>query len=70
MGTGATPLLRATMAGDSEVVGTLLARGADPNINAMGLTPYLVAAGVGPGHVGGTGLAAEYSTGGGQSIWT
>ena len=64
MGTGGTPLLRATMAGDSEVVGTLLARGADPNINAMGLTPYLVAAGVGAGHVGGTGFAAETSAGG------
>jgi len=64
MGTGATPLLRATMAGDAEVVQTLLASGADTNINVMGLTPFLVAAGVGAGHVGGTGLAAEYSAGG------
>ncbi len=30
----------------------------------MGLTPFLVAAGVGPGSVGGTGLAAQYSFGG------
>ena len=68
MGTGGTPLLRAIMAGDAEVVGTLLAHGADPNINAMGLTPFLVAAGVGAGHVGGTGLAAEYSAGGPVNI--
>lgn len=64
MGTGGTPLLRATMAGDAEVVLALLAEGADPNTNAMGLTPFLVAAGVGAGHIGGTGLAAEYSAGG------
>jgi len=47
--TGATPLLRATMANDMEVVQALLARGASPNINAMGVTPFLVAAGVGGG---------------------
>ncbi len=64
MGTGATPLLRAAMAADAEVVRALLAAGANPNINAMGLTPFLVAAGVGPGQIGGTGLAAEYSAGG------
>jgi ankyrin repeat protein len=64
LGTGCTPLLRATMAGDEDLVRVLLGRGADPNINAMGLTPFLVAAGVGPDHVGGTGLAAEYSAGG------
>src|SRR4029453_11371785 len=29
-----------------------------------GITPFLVAAGVGPGNVGGTGLAAQYSAGG------
>src|SRR5262249_50391132 len=49
LNTGCTPLLRATMAGDSEVVRTLLAKGANPNINDMGLTPFLVAAGVGAG---------------------
>jgi uncharacterized protein len=64
LNTGCTPLLRATMAGDSEVVRALLAKGADPNINAMGLTSFLVAAGVGAGNRGGTGLAAERSAGG------
>jgi ankyrin repeat protein len=46
---GATPLLRAILANDTEVVQALLARGASPNINAMGVTPFLVAAGVGGG---------------------
>jgi ankyrin repeat protein len=72
LGTGCTPLMRATLgmwspgkdkAGDPEVVRALLARGANPNINAMGLTPFLVAAGVGAGTTGGTGLAAEHSAG-------
>jgi ankyrin repeat protein len=61
---GCTPLLRATMGGDTEVVRALLARDAYPNINAMGLTPFLVAAGVGAGNRGGTGLAAQTSAGG------
>jgi ankyrin repeat protein len=64
LNTGCTPLLRATMAGDSEVVKALLAKGANPNINDMGMTSFLVAAGVGPGSDGGTGLAAERSVGG------
>lgn len=64
LNTGCTPLLRATMAGDMEVVRALLAKGANPNINAMGLTAFLVAAGVGAGNRGGTGLAAEASAGG------
>lgn len=72
LNTGCTPLLRATMAGDGrgqvagdiEVVRALLEKGADPNINAMGLTAFLVAAGVGAGNKGGTGLAAERSVGG------
>jgi ankyrin repeat protein len=42
-------LLRATQAGDTEVVRALLARGANPNINAMGFTPFLLAAGVNQG---------------------
>jgi uncharacterized protein len=46
---GATPLLRAAMANDMDVIQLLLARGASPNINAMGVTPFLVAAGVGGG---------------------
>lgn len=64
LNTGCTPLLRATMAGDSEVVRALLNKGANPNINDMGLTPFLVAAGVGAGNRGGTGLAAQTSAGG------
>jgi ankyrin repeat protein len=64
LNTGCTPLLRATMAGDSEVVRALLDKHADPNINDMGLTPFLVAAGVGAGNRGGTGLAAQSSAGG------
>jgi len=64
LNTGCTPLLRATMGGDAEVVRALLDKGADPNINAMGLTPFLVAAGVGAGNKGGTGLAAQTSAGG------
>jgi len=63
LGTGCTPLLRATMGADTEVVQALLAKGAQPNINAMGLTPFLVAAGVGTGNRGGTGLAAASSAG-------
>jgi uncharacterized protein len=64
LGTGCTPLLRATMGADTEVVKALLAKGAQPNINAMGLTPFLLAAGVGTGNRGGTGLAAASSGGG------
>jgi ankyrin repeat protein len=64
LNSGCTPLLRATMAGDSEVVRALLAKNANPNINDMGMTAFLVAAGVGPGNVGGTGLAAQSSVGG------
>jgi ankyrin repeat protein len=47
--TGGTPLLRATIANDMEVVQALLAKGASPNINAMGVTPFLAAAGAGGG---------------------
>jgi hypothetical protein len=32
-----------------ELMQALLAKGADPNINAMGFTPFLLAAGVNPG---------------------
>ena len=67
LNTGCTPLLRATMANDLEVVRALLAKGAAPNINGMGLTPFLVAAGVGTGTRGGTGLAAAASAGGAAS---
>ena len=63
LNTGCTPLLRATIAHDVEVVRALLAKGASPNISGMGLTPFLIAAGVGLGG-GGTGLAASTSAGG------
>jgi ankyrin repeat protein len=55
LGTGSTALYRATEAGDMDVIRSLLARGADPNINGMGFTPFLVAAGVTPGAGGGGG---------------
>jgi ankyrin repeat protein len=62
--TGATPLSRAVEGGDVQVARLLLAKGANPNINDMGLTPFLLAAGVGPGNRGGTGLAAQGAAGG------
>lgn len=61
--TGCTPLMRATISGDLEVVRTLLDKGADPNISAMGLTPFLIAAGVGTGGRG-AGLASATHSGG------
>src|SRR5204863_8303419 len=64
LSTGCTPLFRAAQAADMEVIGALLAKGANPNINTMGLTAFLVAAGVGPGSRGGTGLAAQGAVGG------
>ncbi len=60
--TGCTPLMRATIASDVELVRMLLDKGADPNISAMGVTPFLIAAGVGTGGRG-TGLASFTSTG-------
>jgi uncharacterized protein len=77
-GTGCTPLLRATLgtwgptekerresSGDVEVVRALLAKGANPNINCMGVTPFLVAAGVNAGAISppATGLAKDWSAG-------
>lgn len=57
--TGCTPLLRAILGNDLEVAQALLAKGASPNINAMGVTPFLAAAGVGnSGRVGGAAASA------------
>jgi uncharacterized protein len=64
LNTGCTPLMRATIANDVETVRVLLDKGADPNIVGMGLTPFLIAAGVGNGGRRGTGLAASTSAGG------
>jgi ankyrin repeat protein len=49
LSTGCTPLLRAAMANDMDTVRALLAKGASPNISAMGVTPFLIAAGIGAG---------------------
>lgn len=68
LSTGCTPLFRAVQGADMEVIQALLAKGANPNINTMGLTAFLVAAGVGPGSRGGTGLAAQGAVGGPASI--
>jgi ankyrin repeat protein len=68
LSTGCTPLFRATQGNDMEVIQALLAKGANPNINTMGLTPFLIAAGVGPGSRGGTGLAAAGAVGGAANI--
>jgi uncharacterized protein len=67
LNTGCTPLMRATMGGDIEVMKVLLAKGAPPNVIDMGMTPFLVAAGVGTGGRG-TGLAAAASAGGPANI--
>ena len=53
LGTGCTALYRATEGGDMEVIRSLLTKGANPNINGMGFTPFLVAAGVTPAAGGG-----------------
>jgi uncharacterized protein len=64
LSTGCTPLFRATQGNDMEVIQALLAKGASPNVNTMGLTAFLIAAGVGPGSRGGAGLAAAGAVGG------
>jgi len=53
--TGTTPLFRAVQNNDVEVIQALLAKGADPNINTMGYTAFLLAAGAGPAARGGAG---------------
>jgi ankyrin repeat protein len=67
LNTGCTPLMRAAIGNDIEAAGVLMTKGASPNIAGMGLTPFLVAAGVGTGG-GGTGLAASTSAGGAANI--
>jgi len=62
LSTGSTPLFRATQANDMEVIQALLAKGASPNINAMGFTPFLLAAGVNPGGRGAGAGAPSAST--------
>jgi len=57
LSTGCTPLFRAAQSNDAEVMRALLAKGANPNINSMGFTPFLLAAGVNPGGRGGGGGA-------------
>jgi ankyrin repeat protein len=57
LGTGSTALYRAAEGGDVEIIRSLLDKGANPNINGMGFTPFLVAAGVTPA-AGGAGSAA------------
>jgi ankyrin repeat protein len=58
LSTGTTPLFRAVMNNDTEVIRALLDKGADPNIYGMGTTPFLLAAGAnsygGRGGGGGT----------------
>ncbi len=46
--TSTTALFRAVQLGDQEVVEALLAKGANPNINSMGYTPFGLVAGNGP----------------------
>jgi ankyrin repeat protein len=57
LSTGTTPLYRATMntPPDMEVIRVLLEHGASPNIFDMGITPFLLAAGVEAGGLGGGG---------------
>jgi ankyrin repeat protein len=49
LSTGCTALFRAVQGNDMEVIRALLAKGADPNLNTMGYTAFLIAAGVSPG---------------------
>lgn len=53
LSTGTTPLFRAVQLNDIESVQALLAKGANPDINSMGFTAFLLAAGVTPGGRGG-----------------
>jgi ankyrin repeat protein len=46
LSTGTTPLLRSLIMGNQDVAKLLLEKGANPNIHAMGLSPWLYAAGI------------------------
>jgi ankyrin repeat protein len=59
LSTGCTPLFRAVQGNDLQVIQALLAKGANPNINAMGDTPFTLAATAGPGGRGGNGGGAN-----------
>ena len=61
LSTGTTPLFRAVVNNDMEVIRVLLDKGANPNIIGMGTTPFLLAANVNPygGRGGGGGTAAN-----------
>lgn len=53
--TGTTALFRAVQLEDIEVADLLLKKGANPNINSMGYTPFGIIAGAGPNGRGGGG---------------
>ena len=55
--TSTTALFRAVQLNDAEVVELLLKKGANPNINSMGYTPFGLVAGNGPSGRGGGGAA-------------
>jgi ankyrin repeat protein len=62
LSTGTTPLLRAAMSNDIEVIRALLDKGANPNIIGMGTTPFLIAAGANSYGARGGGVPANVET--------
>jgi ankyrin repeat protein len=59
--TSTTALFRAVQLNDIEVAQILLEKGANPNINSMGYTPFGLVAGAGPNGRGGAGAGAPVS---------
>jgi uncharacterized protein len=59
--TSTTALFRAVQLNDMEVVQLLLDKGANPNINSMGYTPFGLVAGAGPNGRGAAGAGAALS---------